>query len=150
MDLQKSKILLEKINSLHKSMSADARNISVIERDLMRKYIIQLYEIVLETTSSTKSAEDTTVEIIKSPPAITLRKQEMPAPKAEEPELVVKKAPIVEVQEENDFEEETIIKTEILMKTQVQLHPSVSEAVPAEAKAMNPELEDIFNLSFAK
>ncbi len=43
MNLQQAKILLEKINSLYKSISMDGE-IATIERDLMLSYIRQLYE----------------------------------------------------------------------------------------------------------
>lgn len=44
MDLKQSKVILEKINALHKSMSMDEGHIASIERDLMLSYIKQLYE----------------------------------------------------------------------------------------------------------
>jgi hypothetical protein len=49
MNLAQTKIYLEKIIALYKSMSADERNISPIERDLMLNYIRQLYETCLDT-----------------------------------------------------------------------------------------------------
>ena len=48
MDLQHAKILLEKINALYKSISADENRVSSIERDLMLSYIRQLYDSFLE------------------------------------------------------------------------------------------------------
>ena len=48
MNLQKAKILLEKINALHRSMNMDQGNIASIERDLMLSYVRQLYEACLE------------------------------------------------------------------------------------------------------
>lgn len=44
MNLKQSKIILEKINALHNSMSTDEGHIASIERDLMLSYIKQLYE----------------------------------------------------------------------------------------------------------
>lgn len=44
MNLQQAKILLEKINSLYKSISMDEGKMASIERDLMLSYIRQLYE----------------------------------------------------------------------------------------------------------
>lgn len=78
MDLQKAKILLEKVNALYKSMSADARNVSTIEKDLMKSYLLQLYEVFLDLPVSTPPAELPPVEIIKSSPKITLHKPEAP------------------------------------------------------------------------
>ncbi len=44
MNFKKSKILLEKINVLFKSMEMDKENINPIENDLMLKYLRDLYE----------------------------------------------------------------------------------------------------------
>ena len=52
MDLQQAKILLEKINALHKSVSLDKGDVSNIERDLMLSYIRQFYEAYLNTNTS--------------------------------------------------------------------------------------------------
>ncbi|MGH1436551.1 MAG: hypothetical protein ACRBG0_19055 [Lewinella sp.] len=52
MDLQQAKILLEKINALHKSVSLDKGDVSNIERDLMLSYIRQFYEAYLNTDTS--------------------------------------------------------------------------------------------------
>jgi hypothetical protein len=92
MDLQRTKILLEKISALHHSMSADAKNISNIEKDLMKSYVQQLYDTLLDAPQPTPKLEEAPVEIIKSEPRATLRKPkpapvvrpQPPAPKAEE------------------------------------------------------------------
>ncbi|MCB0546366.1 MAG: hypothetical protein KDD19_02205 [Phaeodactylibacter sp.] len=47
MNLKQSKVVLEKINALHKSMSMDEGSVASIERDLMLSYIKQLYELFL-------------------------------------------------------------------------------------------------------
>ncbi len=72
MELQKAKILLDKINALYNNMNADSKNISSIERDLMKSYIQQLYESFLDMPGQavTRSA----VEVIKSKPKVTLNK----------------------------------------------------------------------------
>jgi hypothetical protein len=90
MDLQKAKILLEKVNALYKSMSADARHVSTIEKDLMRSYIQQLYEVFLDLPVGTTPPETPPVEIIKSSPKITLRKPEPvpPSPPVSTPKPV--------------------------------------------------------------
>ena len=48
MNLLPAKITLEKIIALYNSMTADEKNVSVIERDLMLSYIRQLYETFKE------------------------------------------------------------------------------------------------------
>jgi hypothetical protein len=76
MNLPQAKIHLEKIISLYKSLSADEKNISAIERDLMLNYIRQLYETFLELpANATASTQPKTV----APP---------PAPKPEPPKPV--------------------------------------------------------------
>ena len=84
MNLAQTKIYLEKIIALYKSMSADERNISPIERDLMLSYIRQLYETVLDTPSVSTASQ--------TPPPV---KQAPPPPKVETPRVV--EQPRVEV-----------------------------------------------------
>jgi len=48
MDLKQARILLKKINSLLNSLDLDGSKMSAIERDLMRSYIRELYEIFTE------------------------------------------------------------------------------------------------------
>lgn len=102
MDLKKAKILLEKINALHKSMSADASNVASIEKDLMRSYVQQYYEIFLDDMPQTPMAVEApaAVEIIKSsssakttqkasPPKLEVTE---PAPRPETPAPTPRKA----------------------------------------------------------
>jgi hypothetical protein len=85
MNLAQTKIYLEKIIALYKSMSADERNISPIERDLMLSYIRQLYETCLDAPSvSTASQAPAPVKQAPQPP-----------PKVETPRVV--EQPRVEV-----------------------------------------------------
>lgn len=51
MNLEKASVLLEKINSLHKAMQADGV-ISDIEKDLMKSYVRELYEIYLNASNA--------------------------------------------------------------------------------------------------
>jgi hypothetical protein len=85
MNLAQTKIYLEKIIALYKSMSADERNISPIERDLMLSYIRQLYETCLDNNASISVAAQT-VAPVKPTPA---------PPKVEAPRIV--EVPKVEV-----------------------------------------------------
>lgn len=97
MDLQKSKLLLDKINALYNNMSADRNNVSIIEKDLMKSYIQQLYESFLEMPGQTVSRP--AVEVIKSSPKVTLnkpveKKEVQPPPKpAPEPEPIPEPEP---------------------------------------------------------
>jgi hypothetical protein len=85
MNLAQTKIYLEKIIALYKSMSADERNISPIERDLMLSYIRQLYETCLDAPS-VPAASQAPAPVKQTPP---------PPPKAEAPRVV--EQPRVEV-----------------------------------------------------
>lgn len=55
MNLQQAKILLEKINSLYKSIDMDRGEMAGIERDLMLSYLRQLYEIFQESEEQAAS-----------------------------------------------------------------------------------------------
>ena len=68
MDLQKAKILLEKMNALFNSMNADADGISAIEVDLMRNYIQQFYEAFLAASEGTPPAAKQQQTVIATPP----------------------------------------------------------------------------------
>ena len=60
MDHQKSKILLEKINALHKSMRPDNGPVSPIEKDLMLSYLRQLYDLFLNAGADTPPVKQET------------------------------------------------------------------------------------------
>ncbi|MEL6923906.1 MAG: hypothetical protein AAFO94_07645 [Bacteroidota bacterium] len=79
MDLQKAKILLEKINALHKSMSMDANNVAAIEKDLMLNYLQQLYACYLsENKPTTHNAPER--KFTRSTPTPTPKTSSRPAP----------------------------------------------------------------------
>lgn len=89
MDLQKAKILLEKMNALFNSMNTDAASISSIEMDLMRNYTQQFYEIFLighqqPSPSPTRS--------VPTPPLPPRKKIEVIKPTLETPPPPVQEA----------------------------------------------------------
>ena len=168
MDLQKAKILLEKINALYKNLSADARNISTIEKDLMRSYIQQLYEVFLELPVSTQAPEAPPVEIIKSSPKLTLRKQEpappppaqpepaprkveaRPAAPAPEPDPVPAPAPVIERKPEP-------VEPPPVQRSEPPPPPKVQPVTPPPAPSPAPplpfideELEELFSFTTAR
>jgi hypothetical protein len=67
MNLAQSKVLLEKIITLYKSMSVDEKNISPIERDLMLSYTRQLYETFLHDTPSVSTPKQPIAEPVAPP-----------------------------------------------------------------------------------
>jgi hypothetical protein len=125
MDFQKSKALLDKINALYKNISGDPRNVSSIERDLMRSYVQQFYECFLDLANAPAVAPPPPVVVVETKPVepkITLRRPETappppmldpqpeppkpeppkvgrvpePAPAPPPPPPVVEKAPVIE------------------------------------------------------
>ncbi len=80
MEFQKSKTLLDKINALYKNISGDPRNVSSIERDLMRSYILQFYESFFEMPTVAEAVTPAPVEPKAPEPRITLRKPETSSP----------------------------------------------------------------------
>ncbi|HHH49351.1 MAG TPA: hypothetical protein ENK52_00035 [Saprospiraceae bacterium] len=93
MDLHKAKILLDKINSLHRNISMDENHIAAIEKDLMLNYIRQLYECYLIENSP----------VSKETPVAKKQIREEPRPKPKvvieesipEPVAVKKVSPVV-------------------------------------------------------
>lgn len=73
MDLQQSRILVKKINSLYNSLDLVEGQLSSIERDLMLSYLRQLYDIFTTTDGASSSP---------NPPA---REVATPAPKHQAP-----------------------------------------------------------------
>ncbi len=93
MDLQKAKKLLDKINSLYSGMENDADgSIATIEKDLMRSYVRQFYEVFLDNNATIAAPKKVKrkVEIIKSTPKPT------PPP----PAPVVRKPRVIELTDE--------------------------------------------------
>lgn len=68
MNLQQAKILLEKINSLYKSMSMDKDHVASIERDLMLSYVRQLYESFLDLEATSAKTAPPPPAAKKTPP----------------------------------------------------------------------------------
>lgn len=57
MQIEKTTILLEKINNLHKSLTQDPENISSIEKDLLKDYIKAMYELLLDDTNPVQTKQ---------------------------------------------------------------------------------------------
>jgi hypothetical protein len=98
MSLQKSKLILEKIATLHHNMSLDDTQIAPIERDLMLSYVRQLYEHFLELPAKQRThsthIEPTPVPVVEVPKPVV----EVPKPVVEVPKPVVEvPKPMVEV-----------------------------------------------------
>ena len=148
MDLQKSKILLEKISALHKSISSDARNVSIIETDLMKSYVLQLYETLLDLPSSAQPFEPLQMEVIKSTPKVTLHKAgpEPPAPKPG-PVAPVFVAPPQPPKPEPKPEPELEL---VIVTNTAPSSPPAARPQPAFASQPDTELEELFTFGSVK
>ena len=91
MNLPQTKILLEKIITLYKTLSTDENNISPIERDLMKSYVRQLYEAVIDAQpapSGVSTAQKATQAT--APPKVEVPKTTPPpAPPPAQQQIVV-------------------------------------------------------------
>jgi len=80
MDLKKAQLLLHKIEAFLDS--GNSQNISRLEKDLMKSYIVQLYDAVTDETASTIPVEEKPIEFVE----YKMPKRE-PAPKVEVPQV---------------------------------------------------------------
>lgn len=161
MDFQKSKALLEKINALYRNISGDPRNISSIERDLMKTYVQQFYESFLEmptVAASVAPPPPPPVEPKSVEPKITLRRPETPAPPPPpRPEPVkVEKAP-----EPAPMPPPVVVEKplqEIPPPPPVEVAPPMPKVAPPAAppapvfqaaQVIDPELEALFSFKTA-
>ena len=88
MNIDKAKILLDKINVLMRSMAVAPDQIADIEQDLMKNYIRQLYESVLEESAPAPKP---------TPKPRPVKKEVVPPPTPEpiiEPEPIPESAPV--------------------------------------------------------
>ncbi len=154
MDLQKAKITLDKINALYKNMSADARNISTIEKDLMRSYIQQLYESFIDLSQQTAPQP---LEVVKPTPKQHFTTPEYTPPPAPKLEL--------DIVEEKTREPEPAPKMEEapkpapappppppppVQKVEPAPPPAPAHPQPIAPKVDNAELEELFTVTSAR
>ena len=155
MNLDKAKILLDKINVLMRSMAVAPDQVAEIEKDLMKNYIRQLYESVLEENG-----------VIVKTPAKPLPTKKQPKPKPVvvapivEPEIapVEVAAPVVVPQPKPTPTPpppppapEPVIEMEIVEPTPAPAptprpKPTPKPVFVPKSTGSNPELEEIFNL----
>lgn len=121
MSLTKAKVLLDKINTLYRSMSLDPGNINAIERDLMMSYIRQLYESFLLSDAAPAKAEDKPAARIEVPKVE--KRSEIPVMKTAESVA----APV----ESPPTKEDKSIVVEFMPKPPPRHHPAPAKAPPA-------------------
>lgn len=73
MDFSKAGILLEKINALYKSMSADPSTVNAIERDLLLSYLRKLYDYTLQAGTPATAPRPVQEAPTPKPPAPEVR-----------------------------------------------------------------------------
>lgn len=151
MNLGQFKILLEKINSLHSSMSLDG-NISKIEQDLMKSYVSQLYEACVSTEESGKTirtiseqkSTPTPDKVYTSPAVETPITKSVETPKVEElPQ--VKTEPIQKY--EPQVQNQSTPNVQHVPQTQNQAEPTaqLNEQVNKGPKTLNERLAESQN-----
>lgn len=106
MDLQRTKILLDKINSLHQNLMDSKTSVSAIERKLMMDYLSNMYEAVInESPALVAKPVIVAKPVVKEPPPKVVTPQPEPvkfvAPtppptQKQEPAIVFTKEPEVE------------------------------------------------------
>ena len=158
MDFQKTKLLLDKVNALYKSMSADPNQVADIERDLMRNYLRQLYEQFMEESSSAVTtvtpsvpvapptpppppAPEPALEVIKSEPA-----PPPPAPPAE-PAPTYTPPRIIEVP---DSVKEINEEVQEVFNPRVDREPEPIYQAPTPPIPGGDDMEELFSTSEAK
>ncbi len=163
MNIDKAKILLDKINVLMRSIAVAPNQVAEIEKDLMKNYIRQLYESVLEEDG-----------VIVKTPSKPLPTKKQPAPKpavvapVAEPEIapVQTAAPVV-VSAPKPVPTpkpkptppppppppvpEPVIEVEVVEPTPTPAPTPTPKPVPKPVFvpapiSVNPDLEEIFNL----
>lgn len=161
MEFQKSKTLLEKINALYKNISSDPRNISSIERDLMRSYILQFYESFLDmptVAAAVTPPPPAAVEARPVEPKITLRKPETapppPPPKPEPPKVELPKLEPVPEPEPIPVPPpppvvSKPIETPPPPPPMKEPEPEFVAPTPKPSLSFDPELEELFTVKSA-
>jgi hypothetical protein len=126
MNLPQTKILLEKIISLYKTVSADEKNISSIERDLMLSYVRQLYESVsdISGTPSVSAPAKPIPQPVVIPPQPKVEVYKAPTPP---PPPVQQPAPIVVEQPKPVYEAPKVVEQVAYMPPPVPTPPPVVE-----------------------
>ncbi len=154
MDFQKSKALLDKINALYKNISGDPRNISNIEKDLMRSYVQQFYECFLQLDGGHAAPPVVVPPLVEPKPAepkITLRRPETPPPPPPKPEPPKPEPPKVEREPDPlpapppPPPPPPVVERPVVVETPPPPPPPVYQAAPID----DPDLEALFSFKTA-
>ena len=133
MDLRKAKMLLDKINALHKNISMDEDNIAEIEKDLMLSYVRQLYDCFISPSPGHSN----------SPPPKRIVKKIISEEKEVAPVVLPPKAPTkkVEVPKEPVSVERKIVEAPKVVE---KASPSENRSKAAPPRKSSAELDVLF------
>ncbi|NRB46178.1 MAG: hypothetical protein HRU41_00790 [Saprospiraceae bacterium] len=159
MNLQQAKILLEKINSLYKSISMDGE-IATIERDLMLSYIRQLYETFHQmdengTVASPKSRDakvkqNPDLEITNEPAVKPPVKKYKPPRIIEIPDTVKETPPAPKKQAPPPPPPKPAPKSKPAPKPEPPKAPPAPKPAPTATGSSNPKIKKLFVFKEAK
>lgn len=138
MQLEKTAILLEKINNLHKSLLKDADNISSIEKDLLKDYVKALYEALLDTTQKASNPKIIQRVVRKEQRIIIEPSGDQPASRD-----VVEETPIAAAPEKTEYKPPRIIELPKEIKEEIASTPP-TEAQEARHEAPASQMDDEF------
>jgi len=142
MQLEKTGILLEKINNLYKSLLKDADNISSIEKDLLKDYIKALYEELLDTPQQASKH--------KNIQRVVRKERVIIEPSGDQPSSrdIIEDTPIAAAPEKTEYKPPRIIELPKEIKEEIaSTPPTESQEVRHEAPApqMDDEFVELFN-----
>lgn len=147
MNIDKAKILLDKINVLMKSMSLSPDQVTAIEKDLMKSYVSQLYEIFLVEDGSAAPAPKPVKATPPPPPAPEPIPEPVVAAKPVAPKPTPPPAPAPEPPAPEPTPEP--VKAAKPAPKPVELEITPPPPPPPKPKvsvAMDSDLEEVFNL----
>jgi len=146
MQIEKTIILLEKINNLHKNLAKDPHNISSIEKDLLKDYVKGLYELLIspEQNSSKPTIVEPPVEVAhvaktvapEEPPSVSEAPGDQPSSSD-----VVDETPIAATPEKKTYAPPRIIEIPKALKEEIASTPP-TEAQEVRHEAPAPQIDD--------
>ena len=147
MQIEKTRILLEKINNLYKSLANDPDHISSIEKDLLKDYVKALYESITDSPNvaqkpASQKAHVAKTKIVEAPPSVSETSGDQPSSSAS-----VDETPIAATPEKKQYSPPRII--ELPKETEEEIAstpPTEAQEVRHEAPVnqMDDELSILF------
>ena len=134
MDINKSKILLKKINALHESAEAFDNSMSKMERDLLLHYLREMYELVLDDANSAFGMEDLVYQ----------KERPMRAKPLEPRQDVQVSSPAMPVQEAKEDTSDSSSNGQMTPEVEVT-KVSLEEEKKDEKLTIDPDIEALFD-----